>query len=329
LEHEGLDTDEIYASGLGNSLPVEIQVEFVRSVKGLEQAEIMRPGYAIEYDYINPLQLKATLETKKIFGLFLAGQINGTSGYEEAGAQGMWAGINAACQVQKRPAFILDRSQAYMGVMIDDLITKGTKEPYRMFTSRAEYRLMLREDNADIRLMSLGHELGLIDKDTLKDVNERKKQIEDEIGRIKKTIIKPLPSVNKYLESRNTKPINNGVSLAQILKRAEIDYKDVEFLAPACKPVPLKVASQVVIETKYEGYIKRQIREIEKFKNLENVKIPDNFDYTKVHGLSNELCEKLSSVRPSSLGQSSRIEGMTPAAIAVLMIGIKASGKNR
>jgi len=328
LEHEGLDTDEIYASGLGNSLPVDVQIEFVRSVEGLEQAEIMRPGYAIEYDYINPLQLQATLETKRISGLFLAGQINGTSGYEEAGAQGMWAGINAACQVQKRPPFILDRSQAYMGVMIDDLVTKGTKEPYRMFTSRAEYRLMLREDNADLRLMSLGHELGLIDNDTLKDVNERKKQIEDEINRIKKTIIKPLASVNQYLESRNTIPINNGIYMDQILKRSEMDYKDVEILAPAPAPVPLKIARQVVIETKYEGYIQRQIREIEKFKNLENVKIPEDFDYTKVHGLSNELCEKLSSVRPASLGRSSRIEGMTPSAIAVIMIGIKAAGKS-
>ncbi|QTA83930.1 tRNA uridine 5-carboxymethylaminomethyl modification enzyme [Desulfonema limicola] len=328
LEHEGLDTDEIYASGLGNSLPVEVQVEFVRSVKGLEHAEIMRPGYAIEYDYINPLQLKPTLETKRLPGLFLAGQINGTSGYEEAGAQGMWAGINAACQIQKRPPFILDRSQAYMGVMIDDLVTKGTKEPYRMFTSRAEYRLMLREDNADLRLMSMGHDLGLIDKHILQDVNDRKQQIKNEIKRIKKTIIKPVPLVNQYLESRNTTPIDNGVSLDQILKRAEMDYSDVEFLAPAPEPVSLKIVRQVVIETKYEGYIQRQIREIEKFKNLENVKIPEDFDYTKVNGLSNELCEKLSSIRPASLGQSSRIDGMTPSAIAVIMIGIKAARKS-
>ena len=329
MEPEGLDTEEIYASGLGNSLPVDIQIEVVRSVKGLEQAEIMRPAYAIEYDFVDPTQLRPSLETRKVSGLFMAGQINGTSGYEEAAAQGLWAGINAACTVQNREPFILDRSEAYMGVLIDDLVTLGTNEPYRMFTSRAEYRLMLREDNADLRLFEKGYELGLIPKDALSDMKSRREQIGFEINRIKNTVVRPTKKNNQYLEKKKTSPISNGVYLDQLLKRVELDYDVVNTFAETPDPLNPKVIQQVEIEIKYEGYIARQIKEIKKFKDLERIKVPENFNYDTVHGLSSELKEKLSAVRPITLGQASRIAGITPAAISVMMIAIKAFGNTK
>ena len=325
LEPEGLETEEIYASGTGNSLPYELQIRLVRSVPGLEEAEIMRPAYAIEYDFVQPTQLKPSLETKKVEGLFMAGQINGTSGYEEAAAQGLWAGINAALQAQNRPAFILDRSEAYMGVMVDDLVTRGTREPYRIFTSRAEYRLLLREDNADLRLTEKGYELGLIDSDTAKDLKERKKQIADELHRLSQIKIKPTVKVNQWLEIRHSTLVEAAVPMAQLLKRPELTYADLEHLEGRTTTLQERVVRQVEIQCKYEGYLKRQEGEVKKFKHLEKIYIPPGFDYDQIPGLSNEVRQKLSEIQPTSLGQASRISSVTPAALSILMIYLKRS----
>ncbi len=329
LEYEGIDSKEIYASGLGNSLPLDIQYQVVRSVKGLEQAQIMRPAYAIEYDYVSPLELTPALETKKVKGLFLAGQINGTSGYEEAGAQGLWAGANAAAKILGRPPFILNRSQAYMGVMVDDLVTRGTQEPYRMFTSRAEYRLLLREDNADLRLARIGYEYGLTDKVRLDEVSRIKAATEKELERVSRTVVKPSDETNAFLAGHNSNPIDTGVPLTQLLKRAELSYDLLKQIAPAPEPVQERAARQVEIEIKYEGYIRRQYNEIKKFEDLERIKIPPEFSFDAAHGLSNEIREKLNRINPASLGQASRIDGMTPAAISVLMVAITAFRQNR
>ncbi len=323
LQPEALETEEIYASGTGNSLPLEIQSAMIQSVPGLEEAEIIRPAYAIEYDFIQPTQLELSLETKLLAGLFLAGQVNGTSGYEEAAAQGLWAGINAALSVQKRPAFRLDRSQAYLGVMIDDLVLKGVKEPYRMFTSRAEYRLLLREDNADFRLLHKGYELGLQSRESIAALEERRRQVEEELKRLNLVKIFPSEAVNSRLAASGSAPLQETITAGKLLKRPEIGYDQVCSLTEAGPELSGRVREQVDIQCKYAGYLLRQEDEIKKYKELEKMNIPDGFDYSGISGLSNEMQEQLKAVTPQTLGQASRIPGMTPAAISLLQVYIK------
>ncbi len=323
LEHEGLDTQEVYAKGLGNSLPLELQYAIVHSVRGLDQSEIMRPAYAIEYDFVQPTQLRMTLETKLISGLYLAGQINGTSGYEEAAAQGIWAGINAVLALTGAPPFVLDRSEAYMAVMIDDLVTRGVDEPYRMFTSRAEYRLILREDNAVLRLMSRGCELGLVGRAHYLDLQNQKKRIAEGIRKLKSTSVKPSPAINEKLVSLPSPPITQATNLYGLLKRHEIAYDDLNGF-PGWEPQDDRfVKKQIEIEIKYEGYIKRQSEATKKLKDQEKIKIPPDFDYTSVPGLSNELQAKLTRIAPATIGQMGRIPGMTEGAVSAVLIMIK------
>lgn len=323
LEPEGLATDEIYVSGLGNSMPPDIQAAIAHSIPGLDHAEIMRPAYAIEYDFIQPTALHSTLEAKAIPGLYFAGQVNGTSGYEEAAAQGLWAGINAACSVQGRPPFILDRTDGYLGVMIDDLVTHGTREPYRMFTSRAEYRLLFREDNAYDRLVGYAYELGL-QPDTVNDsVADCRRMVEAELERLKTARVKASPEVNALLTAHGSSPVNESSTLDQLLKRPELTYDDVIAASGDNPGLPADVRNQVEIQSKYEGYLKRQEAEVRKFKHIEQMKIPTTFEYCGIPSLSNELIQKLSEIRPVSVGQASRIPGMTPAALSVLMIKVK------
>jgi tRNA uridine 5-carboxymethylaminomethyl modification enzyme len=323
LEFEGLETEEIYAKGLGNSMPQDLQEKIIHSVPGLEQAEVMRPAYAIEYDFVQPTQLRPTLETKKVAGLYLAGQINGTSGYEEAAAQGLWAGINAALAVQGKLPFILDRSEAYIAVLIDDLVTRGVDEPYRMFTSRAEYRLILREDNAAIRLMGKGHELGLISGDHYQSLQERVRRIEAGLRRLSSVKIYPGADVSKTLEEIGTPPIKNPVTLYQLLKRHEIAYDDLKVFE-GWEPISDQlVKKQIEIQVKYEGYIVRQLEAVKRMKTLEAKKIPRGIDYAAVPGLSSELKMKLMRVEPSTIGQAERIPGITQAAVTAILVHMK------
>lgn len=323
VEPMGLDTEEMYLQGFSSSMPEDIQIQMIRSLPGFENAQVTRNAYAIEYDCANPLQLLPTLEFKKIGGLYGAGQFNGSSGYEEAAAQGLIAGINAALKLLGREPFVLERSQAYIGTLIDDLVTKGTNEPYRMMTSRSEYRLLLRQDNADLRLTPLGYKIGLISQERYDAFEKKRSLIDGEIQRLRKIVFPPSDTVNEILANANSTPIKTGIHADELLKRPEITYAALEGADTERKPLPRDVCEQVEISIKYEGYINRQMSQAKQFSKLENKRLPKDIDYKKIEGLRIEAMQKLDKIRPLSLGQASRISGVSPADIAVLMIYLK------
>ena len=327
VEPIGIDTDEMYIQGLSSSLPEEVQIALYRTIPGLENCEFTRSAYAIEYDCINPSNLKLSLEYKGIDGLFMAGQTNGTSGYEEAACQGLIAGINASQKIKGKEPLILDRTQGYIGVLIDDIVTKGTNEPYRMMTSRAEYRLLLRQDNADLRLTEIGHEIGLISDERYKKFLHKKENIEKEIKRLKNTIVKPAEEVNKILRENGTTELTTGTKVSELIKRTELNYDKLAKIDKERPELTLQEKEEVEIQIKYEGYIKMEEAQVEKFKKLETKLLPEDIDYQKIEGLSLEARQKLNKFKPRSIGQASRISGVSPADISVLLINLQVRNK--